>query len=211
MSPTDMRPRDYRHTPKGLMPFIQRSPRRHGRPIRGFVACIGGHPWALAPDAGKGQEQPGALWCCRCSIVVVRPPATEFGRISRRDFRTALPGASGAEFLPFLNSPRRSRAVTVRETHTRRLLPLCRSLRAEIVNGSSRAPSYRRSPRYQPRSATDFFGASDTAGEYGALFDQAPCDPLGSRAALATLVALSRHFFQNLPKMDSGAHAAPPS
>jgi len=41
-----------------------------------------------------------------------------FWRISRRDFRTSLPGASGAEFLPFLNSPRRSRAVTVRKTHT---------------------------------------------------------------------------------------------
>jgi len=58
------------------MPFIQRSPRRHGRPIRRFVACIGGHPWALAPDTGKGQEQPGARgaadalsWSCG-----LRPP-----------------------------------------------------------------------------------------------------------------------------------------
>ena len=40
--------------------------------------------------------------------------------ISRRDFRTALPGASGAEFLPFLNSPRRSRAVTLRDTYTQK-------------------------------------------------------------------------------------------
>ena len=124
MSPTDMRPRDYRHTPKGLMPFIQRSPRRHGRPIRGFVAFIGGHPWALAPDAGRVKSNR--------ELVVLQmlyrgraASGRRIWRVSRRDFRTALPGTSGAEFLPFLNSPRRSRAVTVRKTHTR---DCCRSV-----------------------------------------------------------------------------------